>query len=102
MHIAQVRLSSGAVHAAVVRGDQVVDVADPDVGLTGTADFLDRAVETGRPIAELLDRRLASGGAQRWPAERLLAGEEVGGARLTMPITPREGWGCGVTYKKSA
>jgi 2-dehydro-3-deoxy-D-arabinonate dehydratase len=102
MHIAQVRLSSGAVHAAVVRGDEVVDVADSDAGLTGVADFLDRAVERGEPISTRLEQRLASGGGTRWPAARLLAGEEVGGARLTMPITPREGWGCGVTYKKSA
>jgi 2-dehydro-3-deoxy-D-arabinonate dehydratase len=102
MRIAQVRLASGAVHAAVVRGDEVVDVSDAATGLTGVADFLDRAVDTSRPIAELLEQRLASGGGARWPAARLLADEEVAGARLTMPITPREGWGCGVTYKKSA
>src|SRR5262245_5880826 len=102
MRIAQIRLADGAVHAALVQGDEVVDLADPDVGLTGVADFLDRAVESGQPLAELLDRRLAAGGGARRPAERLLAGEEVGGARLTAPITPREAWGCGVTYKKSA
>jgi 2-dehydro-3-deoxy-D-arabinonate dehydratase len=102
MRIAQLRLAGGAVHAAIVHGDEVVDVSDGDVGLTGVADFLDRAVESGRPVAELLERRLASGGGARFSAARLLAGQEVGGARLTMPITPREAWGCGVTYKKSA
>lgn len=102
MRIAQLKLAGGAVHAAVVRGDEIVDVADPATGRTGVADFLDRAVESGRPLAELLEQRLTSGGAGRWPSDRLLAGEEVRGARLTMPIAPREGWGCGVTYKKSA
>jgi 2-dehydro-3-deoxy-D-arabinonate dehydratase len=102
MRIAQLKLEGGAVHAAVVRGDEVVDVADPDVGLVGTADFLDRALESGQPIAALLERRLAAGGGLRLPAGPLLAGEEVRGARLTMPITPRDAWGCGVTYKKSA
>ena len=102
MRIAQLRLADGGVHAAVVRGDDVVDVSDAAVGLTGVADFLDRAVESGRPVAELLERRLASGAGARFPAEPLLAGQAARGARLTMPITPREAWGCGVTYKKSA
>lgn len=102
MKIAQLKLASGEVHAAVVRGDEVVDVADAAVGLMGTADFLDRALAEGVPIAHVLDRRLASGGGPRYPAERLLAGGDVQGTRLTMPITPRDAWGCGVTYKKSA
>jgi 2-dehydro-3-deoxy-D-arabinonate dehydratase len=102
VRIAQLKLADGSVHAAVASGDEIVDVADRDVGLTGVADFLDRAVDSGRPIAELLEQRLASGGGARFPAEALLAGQSVGGARLTMPITPREAWGCGVTYKKSA
>jgi 2-dehydro-3-deoxy-D-arabinonate dehydratase len=102
MRIAQLKLAGGEVHAALVVGDEVVDVADPAAGLTGTADFLDRAVETGRSLPELLDKQLAAGAGTRWPAERLLAGEEVRGARLTAPITPRDAWGCGVTYKRSA
>src|SRR4051812_41008908 len=102
MRIAQLRLANGAVHAAVVRGDEVVDVADAAAGLVGVADFLDRSLDGNRPLGELLEQRLASGGGSRWPAERLLAGEELQGTRLTMPITPRESWGCGVTYKKSA
>src|SRR5438046_2116330 len=99
MRIAQLRLADGSVHAAVQRGDDIIDVSDRDVGLTGVADSLDRAVATGRPIAELLEQRLASGGGARFPADALLAGQSVEGARLTMPITPREAWGCGVTYK---
>ena len=102
MRIAQLRLAGGEIHAALVVGDETIDVADPAAGLTGTAEFLDRAVETGRPIADLLQRRLTAGGGARWPSEPLLAGEEVRGARLTMPITPRDAWGCGVTYKRSA
>jgi 2-dehydro-3-deoxy-D-arabinonate dehydratase len=102
MRIAQLKLSGGEVHAALVAGDEIVDVADPAAGLTGIADFLDRAVTTGRPLSDLLQQRLNAGGGSRWPSERLLAGEEVRGARVTMPITPRDAWGCGVTYKRSA
>lgn len=102
MRIAQVRLPGDEIHAAILAGEEVVDVADPAVGLTGVADFLDRAVESGRPVAELLGQRLQSGGGARWPAEPLLAGETIVGARLAFPITPREAWGCGVTYKRSA
>ena len=102
MRIAQLRLSGGDVHAALVTGGEVVDVADPAAGLSGVAEFLDRAVETGRPVTDLLQQRVSSGGGRRYPNERLLAGEEVNGARLTMPITPRDAWGCGVTYKRSA
>lgn len=102
MRIAQLRLDTGDVHAAVVVGEEVVDVADPAAGLAGVAEFLDRAVATGRPLAELLGRRLRGGGGARRPAGPLLAGEAVRGARLTAPITPRDAWGCGVTYKRSA
>lgn len=102
MRIAQLRLSDGQVHAALVVGDEVVDVADPAAGLSGTADFLDRALATDRPLTDLLEQRLTGGGGARWPSERLLKGEKVRGARLTMPITPRDAWGCGVTYKRSA
>ena len=102
MRIAQLRLPDGQIHAAVVAGDEVVDVADPAAGLTGTADFLDRALESGRPVGELLERRLAAGGGTHWPSERLLAGDDVRGVRLAAPITPRDAWGCGVTYKRSA
>jgi len=102
MRIAQLRLDNGEVHAAVFDGDQVVDVADPAAGLAGVAEYLDRAVATGRPLADLLGQRLSAGGGARRPAGPLLAGDSVQGARLTMPITPRDAWGCGVTYKRSA
>src|SRR5439155_7253687 len=81
---------------------EVDDIWDPASGLAGNADFLGRSIESGRPITELLERRLAAGGGARWPSERLLAGEPVRGVSLTMPITPRDAWGCGVTYKRSA
>jgi 2-dehydro-3-deoxy-D-arabinonate dehydratase len=93
MKIGQLRLDDGEVHAAVVVGGEIVDVADPAAGLTGVADFLDRAVESGRGLEQVLQQRLASGGGRRYPLD---------GAPLAMPITPREAWGCGVTYKRSA
>src|SRR5688572_4209376 len=80
----------------------MVDVADSAVGLSGVADFLDRAVESGRPLAQVLQQRLASGGVARGALAPLLEGQSVNGAVLAMPITPREAWGCGVTYKRSA
>jgi 2-dehydro-3-deoxy-D-arabinonate dehydratase len=102
MRIGQLRLDDGQVHAAVVVDQEIVDVADPDAGLSGVAELLDRALETGRRLEQVLEQRLASGGGTRRPVEPLLAGEAVSGARLAMPITPREAWGCGVTYKRSA
>ena len=93
MKIGQLRLDDGQLHAAVVVGDEIVDVADPAAGLAGVADFLDRAVESGRRLGEVLQQRLASGGSRRYPLDA---------APLAMPITPREAWGCGVTYKRSA
>ena len=93
MKIGQLRLEDGQVHAAVVVGEEIVDVADPAVGLTGVAEFLDRALESGRRLEQVLEQRLTSGGGRRYPLEV---------APLAMPITPREAWGCGVTYKRSA
>jgi 2-dehydro-3-deoxy-D-arabinonate dehydratase len=102
MRIAQLSLGSGEVHAALVVGNDIVDVADPASGLVGTAEFLDRALATGRSIQDLLSQRLTAGGGARYARDPLLAGEEVRGARLAAPITPRDAWGCGVTYKRSA
>lgn len=102
MRIGQLRLDDGQVHAAVVVGEEIVDVSDPAAGITGVADFLDRAVESGRPIERLFEQRLASGGGARRPLKPFLRNEPDSGARLAMPITPREAWGCGVTYKRSA
>ncbi|HEV8637195.1 MAG TPA: fumarylacetoacetate hydrolase family protein [Chloroflexota bacterium] len=86
----------------MVQSDALVDVADPAARLTGVADFLDRALDTGRRLEQLLEQRLASSPQMRYPLEPLLTGESVRGARLAMPITPREAWGCGVTYQRSA
>lgn len=102
MRIGQVQDPDGAIHAVVIDGEEAIDLADPAVGLIGVADFLDRALEQSRTLAEALDRRRQSGAGRRWPAAPLLAGQTVEGARLVAPITPREAWGCGVTYKKSA
>jgi 2-dehydro-3-deoxy-D-arabinonate dehydratase len=102
VRIAQLKLANDEIHAAVAQGDDLVDVADPAAGLAGVADFLDRALETGRTIEQVLEQRLASGGAGRYPLAPLLGGQAVRGARLAVPITPREAWGCGVTYQRSA
>jgi 2-dehydro-3-deoxy-D-arabinonate dehydratase len=102
VRIGQIRLPDDRIHAAVVQGDELVDVADPAAGLSGVADFLDRALETGRRLEQVLELRLAAGGGTRYPLAALLAGEAARGARLAMPITPREAWGCGVTYQRSA
>ena len=67
MKIGQIRLEDGQVHAAVVVGEEIVDVADPAAGLSGVAEFLDRAVETGRRLEQVLEQRLASGGGRRYP-----------------------------------
>lgn len=101
MQLAQVVLDDGHIHGAILDGADFVDIADPSTRLITTLDYLDRAILENRTIGEVIGAREKTH-ALRWPAAPLLAGETSNGARLTIPMSAREGWGCGVTYKKSA
>lgn len=101
MKFGQARLSSGAVHAVVLDGDEFVDISDAARGIVAIHDFLDLALARGESLTAVLERA-AAGATLRYEATTLLAGHESRGARLTMPIAPRDAWGCGVTYKRSA
>jgi 2-dehydro-3-deoxy-D-arabinonate dehydratase len=88
---------AGAVHLGVLAGGRARVLARPHAGVATALDLLVAAAEHG------LDARswLAAAGSAAalvdadWAA---LARDE----RLTLPLTPPEVWGAGVTYRRSA
>ncbi|MBI2940627.1 MAG: fumarylacetoacetate hydrolase family protein [Chloroflexi bacterium] len=92
---------TAAIHAALIEGDRVVDIACPDA--RQTHEYVALAARQRRPLADVVaeGRRAAGGYTYRLPD---LAGGMAPNPRLqlTIPISPPEVWGCGVTYRRSA
>jgi len=96
LRLAQIALPSGEVHAGLVEGDEVTDIAGPrgdDV-----LELLRRASAAGRLLAEVVAD--APRGARH--SLRALTAGTADAPRLAIPIHPPEVWGCGVTYRRSA
>lgn len=96
MRVFQVAGEGGAVRAGVLRGGRALVLRSAHEGVSTALDLLE---------ARGLDRDawLAGAGA----AERLddLAWDELAAGRagrLSLPVTPPEVWGAGVTYRRSA
>lgn len=98
MRLTQRRLSDGTTHAAVVMDGDVIDIAIPEAQTV--VDYIALARRQGKSLPELIDPIVQRGDRPRQRLDEAAA--DVGQARLTIPVTPPEVWGCGVTYKKSA
>ena len=96
MRLAQIALPSGEVHAALVEGDDVTDIAGPS-GEDVLA-LLRRASSAGQSLAQV------AAAAPRGVRHSLsaLTAASADAPRLAIPIHPPEVWGCGVTYRRSA
>lgn len=97
MRLAQIAFSSGDVHAGLVEGEDVVDIAG--FSNDSVLNLLRRASTVGRSLAEVLAG--APRGA-RYSLRSLENPASPDAPRLTIPIHPPEVWGCGVTYRRSA
>lgn len=98
MQITQIVYPNGDIHAAVVEGDRVVDVASSVA--RGTHEYIALATRQGRSLADAIVGARSSAGGQSFTLADVTSGAD--GPRLTIPLNPPEVWGCGVTYKKSA
>ncbi|MBM4417562.1 MAG: 2-keto-3-deoxy-D-arabinonate dehydratase [Chloroflexi bacterium] len=101
MRFGQIRLPNGDLHAFVAQGSRAIDIADTARSLTTIGDYFDLALARGVMVRDAIEQAAGRGGPT-YDLDTLLAGEADKGARLAIPLTPRDAWGCGVTYKRSA
>jgi 2-dehydro-3-deoxy-D-arabinonate dehydratase len=96
----QVVTADGSTRLALLEGARVRVLARPHEGVATALDLLTaadgRRVETGR----WFDSALAAGATEEVAWDDLAMGR--GPFRVTLPLTPPEVWGAGVTYKRSA
>ena len=100
MRCLQVMSRDGSVRLGLLEGPRVRVLARLHDGIATTLDLL-MAVDARRLEATAWRRDAEAAGAfedLRW--QDLAEGRAP--ARLTLPLTPREVWGAGVTYKRSA
>jgi 2-dehydro-3-deoxy-D-arabinonate dehydratase len=100
MKCLQVAAPGGIARLGLLEGGRVRILAKPHEGVATTLDLLTMVDERG--LDTLSWRRAAdAAGALEDVAWADLAGARLP-ARLTMPLTPPEVWGAGVTYRRSA
>jgi len=100
MRILQAIASDGTVRAGLVRDGTASVLREAHRGVTTALDLI-VAVDAGRLEGEAWARSAEEAGVfLRVAWEDLVSGRAS--LRLTMPITPPEVWGAGVTYRRSA
>ncbi len=100
MRILQVVTREGAVRLGLLREDTALVLAEAHRGVATALDLL-TAVEEGRVEAEAWIRSAEEARAFESVAWDALEARRAPW-RLTMPLTPPEVWGAGVTYRRSA
>jgi 2-dehydro-3-deoxy-D-arabinonate dehydratase len=99
MRLFQVRTAAGACRLGVLRSGRAAVLQTAHEGVLTTLDLLD-AQEDGRlSIGGWVGAAERAGRLAETPWDELSRGVD---ARLTMPVTPPEVWGAGVTYRRSA
>ncbi len=99
MRLFQVRTAAGACRLGVLRSGRAAVLQTAHEGVLTTLDLLE-AQEDGRlSIGGWVSAAERAGRLAETPWDELSRGLD---ARLTMPVTPPEVWGAGVTYRRSA
>lgn len=98
MKLAQIAVPGQGLRAAVVVGDDVIDVAGPRARRVD--EYLTLAGTEGRALLDVISDVGLAG--TRYSFEALSVETDPSRPRLAIPICPPEVWGCGVTYKRSA
>jgi 2-dehydro-3-deoxy-D-arabinonate dehydratase len=100
MRLTQLRTADGALHAAIIDSNTVVDIASDEAQTV--VDYIALARRQGKSLAEVAGAAQVRAEGRQYALSELEQGSAAGGIRLAIPISPPEVWGCGVTYKKSA
>ncbi len=100
MKLFQVRGSSETTRLGVVKDRRVLVLQSPHDGVATTLDLFEAQEERGLALGPVARRGRAARAASRSPDWDELASRRR--PRLTVPVTPPEVWGAGVTYRRSA
>ena len=100
MRCLQVAAAGGAARLALLEGGRVRVLAKPHGGVATTLDLLTAADERGLDVASWKRAAESAGVFEAVDWTDLAAGRLP--LKLTVPLTPPEVWGAGVTYKRSA
>lgn len=86
----------------LVRGDNVVDITMPDVGLKSTNDFIENAAAGNLSLAEFVEQQLNRQPRVMYAWSELDTPRDLYSPHLALPVLPPEVWAAGVTYQRSA
>jgi len=100
MKCLQVAAAGGAVRLGLLEGARVRVLAKPHDGVATTLDLLGAVDERGLDAVSWKRGAESAGAFEEMAWADLDAGRLP--SRLTVPLTPSEVWGAGVTYKRSA
>ena len=99
MRLFQVRTAAGACRLGVLRPGRAAVLQTAHEGVLTTLDLLDAQEEGRLSLGGWVSAAERAGRLAETPWDELSRGVDV---RLTMPVTPPEVWGAGVTYRRSA
>jgi 2-dehydro-3-deoxy-D-arabinonate dehydratase len=102
MHLFQVLDPKGHLHPGVVVDGQGHVVTKVDAATDSVCTLLRRADEDEWDLRNWIRETIAAGETTTVSWTALEASGRSEGWTLTLPITPPEVWGCGVTYRRSA
>src|SRR5262245_48875062 len=97
MKLLQARTADGRCRMGVLSRGGPLLLEAPHEGLATTLGLFEAQEERGLVASEWLASAERAGRLAAWPAER-----GSGAWRMTIPVTPPEVWGAGVTYRRSA
>jgi 2-dehydro-3-deoxy-D-arabinonate dehydratase len=100
MKCLQITAGDGAVRLGLAEGKQVRVLTRRHEGVESTLDLLSGVDERGLDAGAWVRSAAAAGAFEELAWTDLAAGRSS--LRLTIPLTPPEVWGAGVTYKRSA
>jgi len=100
MRCLQVTAAGGAVHPGLLEGQRVLVLERPHGAVATSLDLLAAAAEPGFDARSWRRSAEAAGAFAEVGWGDLAAGRSP--LRLTVPLTPPEVWGAGVTYRRSA
>jgi 2-dehydro-3-deoxy-D-arabinonate dehydratase len=100
MRLLQVVGDDGAARLGLLEGARILALARPHDGIATTLDLLAARDERGLDMGSW--RRSAHAAGAFEDLDRTSVAEGRAAVRLTLPLTPPEVWGAGVTYKRSA
>jgi 2-dehydro-3-deoxy-D-arabinonate dehydratase len=86
----------------LVRGDNVIDITMPEVGLKNTNDFIENAAAGRLLLADFVEQVLNAQPRAVYPWAELDTPRDLYAPHLALPLIPVEVWAAGVTYQRSA